>query len=88
MEEIRSDLAESIEKFDFLLSTSQERIISELLSHLLKTQRITVNTLLFGLKSALLAYDSTKMQPLVEALERAEPEAERTANAVVFKGEN
>lgn len=88
MEELRAELSESIEKFDFLLETCQERILGEFFSHLLKTNRITVNTLLFGLKAALLAYDSKKMKPLVEALERAEPETERTATAVVPKEEN
>lgn len=88
MEELRADLSESIERFDFILSTCQERLLGELFSHLLKTNRITVNTLLFGLKSALLAYDSKKMQPLVEALERAEPEAGEAATAVLPKEEN
>ncbi|HEY9596123.1 MAG TPA: hypothetical protein V6D33_00435 [Cyanophyceae cyanobacterium] len=85
MEELRAELSESLERFDFLLETCQERILGEFFSHLLKTRRITVNTLLFGLKAALLAYDSQKMKPIVEALERAEPETE-AANAVVSQG--
>jgi hypothetical protein len=82
MEELRADLSESIEKFDFLLSTCQERILSEFFSHLLKTNRITVTILLFAVKSALLAHDSNLIS-IVRAIE----ETEGAATAVMSKEE-
>jgi hypothetical protein len=82
MEELRNGLTESIEAFDFLLGTSQAKLLEELLTHLLKSNRITVNTLLFAVKSSLLAHDSKKMLPIVEAIEKSEG----AATAVVGKG--
>lgn len=86
MEELNSGLAQSIEAFDFLLDTSQAKLLEELLSHLLKTNRISVNTLLSATKSALLAHDSKKMLPMVQAIEEAEgviEGVEGAANAVL-----
>ncbi|HEY9650287.1 MAG TPA: hypothetical protein V6C95_06465 [Coleofasciculaceae cyanobacterium] len=80
MEELRADLSESIERFDFLLESCQERILGEFFSHLLKSNRISVTILLFAVKSALLAHDSNLIS-IVRAIEETE-----AANAVVSKG--
>lgn len=71
MEELRAELSESIERFDFLLESCQERILGEFFSHLLKTQRITATVLLFAVKSALLAHDSNLIS-IVRAIEATE----------------
>ncbi|HEY9653659.1 MAG TPA: hypothetical protein V6C95_23560 [Coleofasciculaceae cyanobacterium] len=71
MEELKNGLAESIEALDFLLETSQAKLLEEILSHLLKTRRISVTTLLFAVKSTLLAHDS-RMLPVVQAIEATE----------------
>lgn len=83
MEELQNGLTQSIEAFDFLLETSQAKLLEELLSHLLKSNRISVTTLLFAVKSALLAHDSHLIS-IVRAIE----ETEGAATAVVSKGEN
>ncbi|HEY9596393.1 MAG TPA: hypothetical protein V6D33_01825, partial [Cyanophyceae cyanobacterium] len=68
MDELNNGLAQSIEAFDFLLDTSQAKLLEEFLSHLLKSNRISVDCLLFAVKSVLLAHDSSLIS-IVEAIE-------------------
>lgn len=84
MEELNNDLAQSIEVFGNLLDLSQSKLLEELLLHMLKSKRITVNSLLFATKSALYAHGGEEMIPAVQAIEIAEG----AASAVFCKGEN
>ena len=83
MEELNNGLAQSIEVFGNLLDLSQAKLMEELLLQMLRSKRITLNSLLFGLKSAIYSYGGEEMLPVVQAIE----EAEGAATAVMSKQE-